>query len=225
MERLNCDLCDKSFASKQRLNSHISAIHEGIKPVVKRLDCSFCDSSFASKQRLKTHIESIHEGKKTKVEKLYCDFCEKSFSSKQRLIGHISVIHEGKDILDERSVCGICGITFASKQRLNSHIASVHARKTCPDLSGFPPKQTDLDEDTTVSLANDKDDILEKKKDNVCPVCDSKFPNESELNFHAFSVHDIENLEEFENFGLFSKEGLQQINDTVNKSFESRDLK
>ena len=55
------DLCGKSFASKQRLKSHVEAIHEGKKLLVDRLNCDLCNKRFASKQRLNSHVASIHE--------------------------------------------------------------------------------------------------------------------------------------------------------------------
>ena len=55
------DLCGKSFASKQRLRSHVEAVHEGNKLLVDRLNCDLCDKSFVSKQRLNSHVASIHE--------------------------------------------------------------------------------------------------------------------------------------------------------------------
>ena len=102
---------------------------------------------------------------------------------------------------------GICGEDFAFKRRLNGHIAKVHARNS------------NSEENSTDQIEN----LENKKMENNCPVCDSTFPTESELNIHAYSVHEIENLEEFENFGLFSKDDLQQINETVKKSLEYRD--
>ena len=56
-----CHLCGKGFASKQRLKSHVEAVHEGKKLLVDRLNCDLCDKSFASKQRLNSHVASIHE--------------------------------------------------------------------------------------------------------------------------------------------------------------------
>ena len=96
--RLNCDSCEKTFSSKQRLRTHIAAIHEGKKlaDTTVRIDCSFCDKSFSSRQRLNSHIISIHEGKKPSSTKLKCSFCDQTFASKQRLKGHIATVHEGK---------------------------------------------------------------------------------------------------------------------------------
>ena len=96
--RLNCDSCEKTFSSNQRLKTHIAAIHEGKKLADSnvRIDCSFCDKTFSSRQRLNSHINSIHEGKKTTNVKLKCSFCDHTFASKQRLKGHIATVHEGK---------------------------------------------------------------------------------------------------------------------------------
>ena len=104
-----------------------------------------------------------------------------------------------KKITNEKLFCGICGENFASIQRLNGHIAKVHARNSNSEEN-----------------SNDQFEILErKKKENNYPVFDSTFPTESELKICTYSMHKIENLEEFENFGLFSKYDLQQINEST----------
>ena len=56
-----CFLCGKGFASKQRLKTHVEAVHEGKKLLVDRHNCDLCDKSFWSKKRLKSHVVSIHE--------------------------------------------------------------------------------------------------------------------------------------------------------------------
>ena len=38
-----CDHCDSSFTTKQNLNIHTSAVHEGKKP----FGCTICDKKFA----------------------------------------------------------------------------------------------------------------------------------------------------------------------------------
>ena len=75
-----------------------------------------------------------------------------------------------KKISNEKLFCGIFGENFASIQRLNGHMAKVHARNSYSEEN-----------------SNDQIEILErKKKENNCPVFDSTFPTESELNTHAY---------------------------------------
>ena len=44
------------------MKSHISDIHEKIKPVVIGEKCSVCGKILTSKQRLNNHIAAVHEG-------------------------------------------------------------------------------------------------------------------------------------------------------------------
>ena len=53
--------CDSTFASKQRLKSHIDSIHEG-KKTDEKLQCEFCEKRLSSKQRLIGHISKVHVG-------------------------------------------------------------------------------------------------------------------------------------------------------------------
>ena len=69
-----------------------------------------------------------------------------------------------KKISNEKLFFGICGENFASVQRLKGHIAKVHARNSNSEEN-----------------SNDQIEILERKK-NDCPVFDSTFLTESELN-------------------------------------------
>ena len=65
IDQEKCPFCDKTLASKQRLNGHISTVHEG-KTTLK-LNCNFCEETFASKKHLKSHICSVHEKIKPEV--------------------------------------------------------------------------------------------------------------------------------------------------------------
>ena len=95
--RIKCTICDKSFASGQRLKSHIAAIHEGKKSGrIERVKCESCNKDFASKQRLKSHITSFHSEKIESHSNLRveCEFCDSSFASKQRLNSHFISYHQ-----------------------------------------------------------------------------------------------------------------------------------
>jgi hypothetical protein len=56
MKRIECSICEKTFGTKQRLNSHIAEIHDVKNPQISKLN----DQSFASKQSLNTHLTSVY---------------------------------------------------------------------------------------------------------------------------------------------------------------------
>ncbi|CAH3935602.1 unnamed protein product [Pieris brassicae] len=63
---MQCHICKTEFSNQQRLQLHISAVHDKIKP----FKCSHCDYSCARKEELKLHIRS-HTGDKPYA----CDQC------------------------------------------------------------------------------------------------------------------------------------------------------
>ena len=76
---LKCDECNANFASKNSLNYHMAAVHEGKKP----FKCRICNAAFTSKQGMEGHIAAIHEGKKPH----HCAICLTDFSKKSNLKG------------------------------------------------------------------------------------------------------------------------------------------
>ena len=51
-----CTMCNVKFKSKNQWASHISAVHEEIKP----FKCETCAKSYAEKKALKNHITIQH---------------------------------------------------------------------------------------------------------------------------------------------------------------------
>ena len=51
-----CVYCNKSFAQKGNLNTHISSVHNGRNPI----ECEICAIDFESKKDLKEHIRFEH---------------------------------------------------------------------------------------------------------------------------------------------------------------------
>ena len=54
-----CDLCDKIFDNKTKLNSHKSKVHN--KDKKKDIKCDYCDYTTKRKDVLKSHIENNHQ--------------------------------------------------------------------------------------------------------------------------------------------------------------------
>ena len=54
----NCEICEKSFSSKQNKTKHVSIVHGEEKQFV----CNLCSSSFGFKHDLTKHVENNHQG-------------------------------------------------------------------------------------------------------------------------------------------------------------------
>ena len=77
--------CDLSFTHKQKLDVHISILHERKMP----FQCKKCNASFISKISLNEHISIVH-----KVEKPFkCEICSNSYVKLQSLERHHENIH------------------------------------------------------------------------------------------------------------------------------------
>ena len=73
-------MCNASFSYKQRLETHISSIHEGKKPY----ECPICNEKYAHRGGMVKHIAAEH--KKITYD---CKICKVSFKNKQSLEKHI----------------------------------------------------------------------------------------------------------------------------------------
>ncbi|KAK2719554.1 sal-like protein 3 isoform X1 [Artemia franciscana] len=129
-----CNICKKSFSSKQYLGLH-QRIHSG----EKLFDCKICGKTFIYEQSRNIHL-IIHSGDKPhkclvcgkkfsliwnmkrhmtthKDEKRHeCNICKKMFSSKEHLTMHQKT-HSGKPFK-----CNICKKSFSSKHCRNIHL-------------------------------------------------------------------------------------------------------
>ena len=133
--RYECELCEKSFSTKQKLTRHDAFIHKGIKH-----KCLQCDFQCARKKSLSVHIETVHEMKCQQCRKTFstsselsrhmeihryeCELCEKSFVTKQKLTQHDASVHKGI-----KHKCSECGYQFSRKYVLMNHFITVHQQR------------------------------------------------------------------------------------------------
>ena len=166
-----CDICDKLFDSKNRLDSH-SIWHQSPK-----WNCSKCDKAFQTNQKLGLHFEAMHTERKLKF---HCDICGKSFVGKQGFTRH-----QGMHI-DGQHQCGQCENKYANKYALKKHFIANH--------SGI---KVELKCDVCEKVVSDKwklkrhmegvhKQITEHLK---CNVCSDLFPNRDMLRRHTRHVH------------------------------------
>ena len=113
--KINCDHCDKTFASVPHLNRHISVVHFGIKPY----KCEKCGQSFENEIKLKYHDEFVHQG----IKKNVCTQCGKGFMAPNKLRRHIDVVHN--KIPEDKKACDICGKVIVARS-LKRHFRKAH---------------------------------------------------------------------------------------------------
>ena len=101
------------------MKSHISAVHEGVKP----FKCDICDQSFAQVSNMKRHFASFHNG----VKPFKCDICNERFPLMRKMKRHMFEIHEGNELFR----CTLCEFSCTRKNRRDQHFASCLAKKPC----------------------------------------------------------------------------------------------
>ena len=57
MTRHQCTICEKTYATKAILETHIETVHEK----KKQYQCEKCENSFTTKYSLKYHTKAVHE--------------------------------------------------------------------------------------------------------------------------------------------------------------------
>merc|ERR1719295_1251955 len=101
-----CDFCDKLFANKHHLQSHL-VTHTG----ERAFTCKVCQKTFGRKSTLRAHM-TTH----TKVSNFMCTVCEKACNDNNSLEEHMRM-HTG----EKPFVCSICQKAYARKSHLNVH--------------------------------------------------------------------------------------------------------
>lgn len=128
----NCDICNRSFSTKQILQRHRIALHDHNKD----FKCDQCDQWFSSSNNheLIKHVNEVHNGFK----KFICDFngCNKEFSRRDALKRHRQT-HEAqkaKNVMKQMSggkksdaqptsySCYDCGLNFRYQTSLLLHL-------------------------------------------------------------------------------------------------------
>ena len=110
--RKMCPICGKTYATKNKLEIHISR-HSNERNFI----CEKCSNTFKNHADLLSHDLSSHG------ELIPCNECGKPFTA-PFLRRHIAKIHVGI----KNNICNTCGKAFYSKQRLYKHEIAVHLK-------------------------------------------------------------------------------------------------
>lgn len=164
IEKFKCDLCEKEFFEKKKLNKHKAWAHGD-----KFHLCKVCGAKI--KGSLKQHMVT-HTGER----KYCCHICGKKLRGK--LKEHM-LTHTG----DRPYACEVCGGTFRNKWYLTVHMRSHNGIR--PYTCEFCGQKFAARSCYTAHLK--KHETKKKKPDpqnHQCQLCRSSFPTEETLNEH-----------------------------------------
>nr|XP_016940467.1 zinc finger protein 28 homolog [Drosophila suzukii] len=165
-----CSLCDRSFAGRAELTTHVQRVHIG-----KTRKCTHCEMAFSVISDLRLHIRT-HTGHKPYI----CEHCGKAFRLRSQMTLHVTAIHKKLRAFK----CTMCPKDFVKKVHLTDHIKGhLNIRdKICGVCGkGFTSGH---------SLIRHRQIHSEVKKF-VCKVCDARFSQFVGLNSHMKRTHNI----------------------------------
>lgn len=181
--RLICDICDKTFARKGRLISHM-AIHSGIKPY----KCDKCDKAYATREHLERHTVQIHlkdtlseDDPRQKVirygkELIECETCWKKvpriwFKAHQ-------LVHTDYKPYQ----CDLCEMSFKNRGGLKTH-KLIHSDETPFECTYCSRKFKQK------SYLTRHERIHRDDRPHVCQFCNNKFLHLRYLTAHIRCTH------------------------------------
>ena len=225
--KFECDLCDKRFIMKSRLNDHKKSIHTD---EMYEFECKYCLFRVFSGTKISlTLVKNKIQRHKALTHSFSCDECDLKFVSGERLSFHKSNNHgtefktdfhcklcdktfENKDeskriteFLDHNETthnfsCDFCTLSFITSIALKKHSEDVHVNETHCYKCKIEFSQDELHKHVKVPHPFD------------CDECDFHFITEERLRYHCMNLHDKEdslntvcndcnnNIEELEDF-------------------------
>ncbi|XP_069806146.1 zinc finger protein 770 [Dendropsophus ebraccatus] len=135
-ETIRCDLCNKMFPSRSKLERHLM-IHTGQKPFT----CALCGKAFRQKTHLKIHLLTH-----TQEKPFQCSQCPKAFKIPEKLLKHqeihvnlpkdprtelLEVKQEADQDFSMFSIpfrCSSCGLCFDNQEILDDHQCLLQTR-------------------------------------------------------------------------------------------------
>jgi len=116
-----CSFCDKRFAHKSNLLSHVQIHKKG------PLKCTDCDKEFFSRGGLSLHRKS-HQPSEA------CPYCDHLAPNASYLKKHVDIKHFKEDVTRRRYSCDQCKARFYTKYHLERHLECHSKTKTfqCP---------------------------------------------------------------------------------------------
>ena len=193
-DKFACNLCTRTFHSKQGLDYHHSTSHSSEKETEK-FKCEKCGKQFSAKVTFSKHIKYAH----SETRRFNCSECDSRFKQKSDMRAHMNNVHGynlGTELfgnLEETKQfkCELCESTFKYKKDLNQHIRLVHETTFGPSSS----KTIKCDEcDATFTMlknlnAHKKVKHSKSPKEFSCSTCGKIFHKKGNLKRHE-GIHE-----------------------------------
>ncbi|VDM41278.1 unnamed protein product [Toxocara canis] len=172
-----CHLCNISFINSQRRLAHVVEHFTGN---TTRIMCKECPSAvfFNAHQIRQHHLE-------THLEILYrCAICQRMFNTQNRFQEHLGAHNE--EMI--RYHCVACSTPFETHDLLTIHVQLIHDRQ--PSQISCPVSVSSNAE-VVIPLAETRrsSPIASECRPVKCSVCDIRFENEDDLDFHRLNIH------------------------------------
>ncbi|XP_015519432.2 zinc finger protein 208 isoform X1 [Neodiprion lecontei] len=174
----HCNMCNKHFTTKDRLEYHIMRHSENMDEFI----CSTCGKELSTEQALFEHYLFVHKGARPHV----CELCGKSYQFKARLKEHMRS-HSG----ERPFACEICGQRCMTNNALRSHKKThiTEKRFPCQICKKAFRKRQDLNEHLERHWKNDKTMMFPQVFS--CTVCFEMFPTFRILKKHMKETHRV----------------------------------
>ena len=179
-----CPICQKKFATKISVTTHIN-VHANVKP----FNCEKCDKSFFSSTGLNKHLDQKHSDKDKEAEKrkhsaspcFRCSFCSDTYNSDDSRTEHVNRVHRDK----LRFECHICNKRFSMKANILVHQKNIHKLQVDKDYSC---RICHLKFNGKVQLGKHKMAAHKGEADELCSICGKSFVTLEQLLRHE-AIH------------------------------------
>ncbi|XP_068627108.1 zinc finger protein 564-like [Battus philenor] len=173
-ERQRCGQCDKTFADRSSLRTHLF-IHNGSK----EFSCPRCGKAFLFKRAMELH-QLTHEASA----QLYCHQCDMNFKNQISYKQHLLYSLKHVDPAKLKYACQLCDKKFVKAKRLEEHNLAVHLKVTPVNCTvpgcNFACSSRAVLRTHTRTLHR----AVRARRDHVCHVCGKTYTSKVALGGH-----------------------------------------
>ena len=162
-----CSSCGRNFSSRSNLNSHIRAVHLGL-----RVPCRLCLRQFKSRGLAEEHEAAFHRGKR-----FLCSECDRTFVSRSGRDSHLLYKHNG-----EPQSCAECDYKGRNAGQIRNHVRVEHLQVSAADCP------------TCFKTFKSKYEMRRHQRIHLglripCDLCEKVYGSRSELQRHKKILH------------------------------------
>uniref|UniRef100_A0A336L701 CSON001162 protein n=1 Tax=Culicoides sonorensis TaxID=179676 RepID=A0A336L701_CULSO len=161
-----CKKCDGEFPTMKALEQHLRIGHK------KKLLCDHCAKEFYCKDLLQRHVRRQHT---ENPDKYTCETCGTELATIQSYKQHIKLLHEAAG----EYPCGLCDKVAITESQLRNHIRYAHELEykfECTYCAKLFKRANELADHISIHTGISR---------HMCPKCERKFNNKSNMQSHA----------------------------------------